>query len=76
MNPTQSRLIHREPDMPTDTTTLIALGIGAAILLWLVFSLMKRLFGIAIIAAIALTGYMLWTNPDLLRQALDMVGLA
>jgi hypothetical protein len=62
--------------MPTDTSTLLALGIGAAILLWLVFSLMKKLFGLAIIAAIAFGGYMLWANPDLLRRAMEMVGLA
>jgi hypothetical protein len=62
--------------MPMDISTLLALGIGAAILLWLVFSLAKKLFGLAIIAAIAFGGYMLWTNPDLLRRAMDMVGLA
>ena len=62
--------------MPTDTSTLLALGVGAGILLWLVFSLMKKLFGLAIIAAIAFGAYMLWANPDLLRQAMEMVGLA
>lgn len=62
--------------MPTDTSTLVALGIGAAILLWLVFSLMKKLFGLAIIAALAFGAYMLWTNPDLLRRAMTVVGLA
>lgn len=62
--------------MPTDTSTLLALGIGAAILVWLVFSLMKKLFGLAIIAALAFGAYMLWANPDLLRRAMEMVGLA
>ena len=62
--------------MPTDTSTLLALGIGAAILIWLVFSLMKKLFGLAILAAIAFGAYMLWANPDLLRRAMEMVGLA
>jgi hypothetical protein len=62
--------------MPTDTSTLLALGIGAAILIWLVFSLMKKLFGLAIIAALAFGAYLLWVNPDLLRQALEKAGLA
>ena len=62
--------------MPTDTSTLLALGIGAAILVWLVFSLVKKLFGLAIIAALAFGAYMLWANPDLLRRAMEMVGLA
>ncbi|SMQ68749.1 hypothetical protein SAMN06295905_1649 [Devosia lucknowensis] len=61
--------------MPSDPSTLIALGIGAAILLWLVFSVMKKLFGLAIIAAIAFGAYMVWTNPELLRQAMAMVGM-
>jgi hypothetical protein len=62
--------------MPMDTSTLLALGIGAAILVWLVFSLVKKLFGLAIIAALAFGAYMLWANPDLLRQAMEMAGLA
>jgi hypothetical protein len=62
--------------MPTDTPSLLALGIGAAILLWLVFSVMKKLFGLALIAALVFGAYMLWTNPELLRRAMDMVGLA
>lgn len=61
--------------MPTDPSTLLALGIGAAILLWLVFSLMKKLFGLALIAALAFGAYMIWTNPDLQRRAMDLVGL-
>jgi hypothetical protein len=62
--------------MPTDTSTLLALGVGAAILVWLVFSLIKRLFGVAILAALAFGAYMVWTNPDLRDQALGLVGLA
>lgn len=62
--------------MPTDTTSLLILGIGAAILLWLVFSVMKKLFGLALIAAIALGLYLLWTNPGMMHQALDWAGLA
>lgn len=61
--------------MPTDMSSLLVLGIGAAILLWLVFSVMKKLFGVALIAALVFGGYMLWTNPDLQQRALDLIGL-
>lgn len=61
--------------MPTDMSSLLVLGIGAAILLWLVFSVMKKLFGLALIAALVFGGYMLWTNPDLQQRSLDLIGI-
>lgn len=61
--------------MPTDMSSLLVLGIGAAILLWLVFSVMKKLFGVALIAALVFGGYMLWTNPDLQQRALVLIGI-
>lgn len=61
--------------MPTDMSSLLVLGIGAAILLWLVFSVMKKLFGVALIAALVFGGYMLWANPDLQQRALDLIGI-
>ncbi|MBB4051568.1 ABC-type bacteriocin/lantibiotic exporter with double-glycine peptidase domain [Devosia subaequoris] len=61
--------------MPHDYPTLVILGIGAAILLWLIFSVMKKLFGLALIAALVFGGYMLWTNPDLQQRALDLIGI-
>ncbi len=61
--------------MPTDLSSLLVLGIGAAILLWLVFSVMKKLFGLALIAALVFGGYMLFTNPDLQQRALNLIGI-
>ena len=61
--------------MPTDLSSLLVLGIGAAILLWLVFSVKKKLFGLALIAALVFGGYMLSTNPDLQQQALNLIGI-
>jgi len=60
--------------MPTDTVSLLMLGIGAAILLWLVVSVVKKLFGVALIAALVFGAYMIWINPDLLTQALEWIG--
>ncbi|MCP8883594.1 hypothetical protein NIM87_08795 [Devosia sp. XJ19-1] len=62
--------------MPTDPSSLIVLGVGAVILAWLIFSVIKKLFSVALVAALAFGGYMLWTNPDLLRRAMEMVGFA
>ncbi|UYO00732.1 MAG: hypothetical protein KIT02_05835 [Devosia sp.] len=62
--------------MPTDTYNLLILGVGAAILLWLVFSVMKKLIGLALLAAIVFGAYIVWTNPALLQQAMRMVGLS
>lgn len=54
--------------MPTDSTTLIGLAIGAVILAWLVFSVLRKLFGFALIAVIVLAATVLWFNPDLASQ--------
>lgn len=61
--------------MPTDTSSLLILGVGAAILLWLAFSILKKLVGVALLAAAVFAAYIVWTNPSLLRQAMSMVGL-
>lgn len=61
--------------MPTDPSTLMALAVGAALLVWLIFSVIRKLFGLALIAALAFGAYLLWTNPELLNQAMGVVGL-
>ena len=62
--------------MPADLSTLLAIGIGAAILLWLVFSLIKKLFVLALVAALAFGAYIAWTDPELVRRTMAMLGLA
>jgi uncharacterized membrane protein YccC len=61
--------------MPTDTGTLIGLGVAAVVVLWLVFAMMRKLFGIALIIALAAGAWYLWSNPEAQRTALDMIGL-
>lgn len=51
-----------------DTTTLIGLGIGGIIVLWLVFSVMRKLFGIVLLLAIAGAAYIFWTQPELFHR--------
>jgi uncharacterized membrane protein YccC len=55
--------------MTGDTLTLIGLGVGAVVILWLVFSVMKKVFGFLLLGAIAFGAWMLWNNPDM-RDAL------
>lgn len=59
--------------MPEDATTLIGLGVAAALLLWLVFSVMRKLFGFLLLGAILFGAYMLWTNPELLQGATETI---
>ena len=65
--------------MPPETSTLLALGVGAVIVLWLVFSVLKKLFGLALIAGIVGLLAFLWFNPelaaDLWSQAQAMLNL-
>lgn len=63
-----------EQQIPTDTTTLIALGIGAAIVLWLVFSVLRKLFGLVLLAAIAAAAWFVWQNPEYLPMLQGFIG--
>ena len=60
--------------MPTDNLTLIALCLGGLLIVWLVFSLIKKVFGLVLLAALVVGGYILWTNPPLLASLLDTIG--
>jgi len=54
--------------MPSDPTTLIAIAVGGVLILWLVFSVLKKLFGLALIAAIVGLIAFFWFNPELAGQ--------
>ena len=47
---------------------LIGLGCAALLAVWLVFSLVKKIVGLALLAALALGLFMLWNNPAMLNQ--------
>jgi hypothetical protein len=59
--------------MEGDTYTMIGLGLVALLVVWLVFSVLKKVVGLVFLAAIAVGGYMLWNNPPLLDRVLDTV---
>ncbi|SDG69788.1 hypothetical protein SAMN04487974_10670 [Pelagibacterium luteolum] len=58
--------------IPTDTFTLIGIGVAALVALWLVFSLVRKVFGFVLLAAIGLGAWYLWSNPE---TAQDLFGV-
>ncbi|ODT79329.1 MAG: hypothetical protein ABS76_21015 [Pelagibacterium sp. SCN 64-44] len=54
--------------MQADSPTLIGLAVAAIIVIWLVFSVLKKLFGLALIAAIVAVIALFWFNPGLANQ--------
>lgn len=48
-----------------DNYTMIGLGFAALLVVWLVFSLIRKIMGMALLATLALGAYLIWVNPDL-----------
>ena len=42
-------------------------------MLWLVFSVLKKVIGLLVLAAIAVAAFVLWQNPALLRGLLAWI---
>jgi uncharacterized membrane protein YccC len=62
--------------MPTDTMTLVGLGVGAVVVIWLVFSVVRKMLGILIVIGLAVGAWMVWNDPELqawLTQQLQSV---
>ncbi|WP_156386016.1 hypothetical protein [Devosia sp. Root685] len=59
--------------MPTDPLTLMGFGTGAVVIIWLIFSVVKKVVGIAIVLALAAGGWFLWTNPQHLAPIIAYV---
>ena len=57
--------------MPQDTAMLMGLGIAAIVVVWLVFSVLKKLLGLLFLAALALGAVVLWNNPEMARGLMD-----
>lgn len=45
---------------------LFGLGVAAVVVLWLVFSVLKKVIGLLVLAAIVVAGFVLWQNPAML----------
>lgn len=66
----------RETKIPTDPLMLMGLGIGAVVVIWLVFSVLRKVAGIAIVIALAVGAWVVWSNPDLLASIMAYFGQA
>lgn len=53
----------------------MALGIAAVVAVWLVFSVLKKVIGLVLLAALALGAWMLWSNPQMLQSLLGYFSL-
>lgn len=42
--------------------------------LWLIFSVLRKVFGIALVLALALGAWMIWSNPELLANLMARFG--
>ncbi|MGV3574179.1 MAG: hypothetical protein ACO1O4_03465 [Devosia sp.] len=62
-----------ETKIPTDPLTLMGFGIGAVVVIWLIFSVVKKMVGIAIVLALVAGGWFLWTNPQYLAPIIAYV---
>lgn len=57
--------------MPEDITSLLVMAVVALVVIWLVMFVVRKLIGIALIAAVVIGGFMVWQDPSLLRTAQD-----
>ena len=50
--------------MPNDPMTLMGFGIGAVVVIWLIFSVVKKMVGFAIVLGLAAGAWFLYANPQ------------
>jgi hypothetical protein len=43
------------------------------VVLWLVFSVLKKVFGLVLLAAIVGAGFLLWRNPELSQSVMRLL---
>jgi hypothetical protein len=43
------------------------------VVVWLVFSVLKKVIGLAVLAAVVVAGFVLWQNPAMLQSVLGWV---
>ncbi len=63
----------QEASILTEDYSLIITGLVAAVVLWFVFTLVRKLFGVVLLFALTAGAWLLWNNPPLLWEAADAV---
>lgn len=61
-----------ETYMSEDLYSMLAMGVVALVVIWLVMFVVRKLIGIALVAGLVIGGFMIWQDPSLLRSAQDM----
>ena len=54
--------------IPTDSLTLIGLGVAAIVVVWLAFSILKKVIGFAVLAVVIIGAVVIWNDPALMNQ--------
>lgn len=62
----------QEAEISTDNLSLVVIGLIALVIVWLVFSMVRRVFGLVLLIVVALGAWMLWSNPDMLAHVMDV----
>lgn len=53
--------------------TLMGMGIGAVVVIWLIFSVVKKVFGIVLVIGLAVGAWIIWSNPALIAPVVSWV---
>ena len=51
----------------------VIIGLIVVVALWLAFTVVRKLFGLALLAAVGIGAWMLWNDPQMLYSAVDAV---
>lgn len=60
-----------EAYIPDDFYSMLVMAVGVVITIWLVMFVVRKLIGIALVAALIIGGFMIWQNPTMLGIAQD-----
>jgi hypothetical protein len=60
-----------ETYIPDDLYSMLVMAVGAVVTIWLVMFVVRKLIGIALVAALIIGGVIVWQNPTVLGTAQD-----
>lgn len=60
-----------EAYIPEDLSSIVVMAVVAVIAIWLVLFVVRKLIGIALLAAVVIGGLMVWHDPAMLGSAQD-----
>jgi hypothetical protein len=62
-----------EANLPDDFYSWLVTGVVILIVLWLVVFVVRKLIGVALIAALVVGAWLVWNDPSILRAAGETV---